>query len=169
MIHCTLCRKDKPADDFAPSNVYQGTTGQCRSCMTLYRALRAQGTHDAKVAVRRAQDPVECRSCHQLKPCEEITPNHLVPTCFACDVKARAEAKRQNQAERRAELTPEEKAEASRAYRAGMRKDKCAVCGTSMQGHGVCVTCEECIEVLGGLEGLRRAVKAERYLSEKRG
>lgn len=57
-------------------------------------------------------------------------------------------------------------AEEARAHRANIKEGLCAVCGTSIQGRGVCVTCEECIEVLGGLEGLKRAVRAVRYLSD---
>jgi hypothetical protein len=63
--------------------------------------------------------------------------------------------------------TNEELAAEARAYRAGMRKYKCAVCGIRIgqEDGGLCDTCQECVDVLGGLEGLKRAVRAVRYLT----
>jgi hypothetical protein len=48
-----------------------------------------------------------------------------------------------------------------------MRKDTCAVCGGAVQGYGICPHCEEHVRMLGGLEGLKRAVRAVRYLQKK--
>jgi hypothetical protein len=36
-----------------------------------------------------------------------------------------------------------------------------------MQGYGICFHCEEHVRMLGGLEGLKRAVRAVRYLQKK--
>jgi hypothetical protein len=59
------------------------------------------------------------------------------------------------------------KADEMAAYKAGMRKDSCAVCGTAIDGVGICVTCVECIDALGGLDGLKRAVRATRFMQQK--
>lgn len=53
-----------------------------------------------------------------------------------------------------------------RAQRAGMRKGKCAICGGYVEGTGICYSCQEHVRLLGGLEGLKRAVRAVRYLEE---
>ncbi len=112
-------------------------------------------------------DTRRCARCKEVKPLEDFNLDRKNQGrgyyCKPC--------KAEDARERRAAMDPEQLAtqqrEGSKAYRAGMRKDKCAVCGTAIQGHGVCVTCEECIEVLGGLEGLKRAVRAVRYMTEK--
>ncbi|MCX4547291.1 hypothetical protein [Streptomyces sp. NBC_01500] len=57
-----------------------------------------------------------------------------------------------------------------RAYRAGVRENKCAICALPIKAReGICETCTECVEVLGGLAGLKRAVRAVRYLGEAQG
>jgi hypothetical protein len=58
-------------------------------------------------------------------------------------------------------------AEQQRAYRAGMRVDKCAVCGGYVTGYGICYVCQEYIRLLGGLEGLKRAARAVKYLNDE--
>ncbi|MCF3174800.1 hypothetical protein IPZ61_15925 [Streptomyces sioyaensis] len=79
-----------------------------------------------------------------------------------------AVCKNERMREHRASLGPQVIADKSRKYRAGMRVNKCAICGTSIkEREGICVTCEECVEVLGGLDGLKRAVRAVRYLGGK--
>lgn len=103
-----------------------------------------------------------CTKCGEAKPNSHFGPNRERPdglTSWCRQCRAASEL------ERKAEMPAEEKAEAARAFRAGIRQDRCAVCGTSMKGRGVCVTCQECIEVLGGLEGLKAAVRAVRYLT----
>jgi hypothetical protein len=50
------------------------------------------------------------------------------------------------------------------AYRAGIRKGKCAVCASAIEGEGLCSRCQAAVYVLGDLEGLKRAVKAVKYL-----
>jgi hypothetical protein len=47
-----------------------------------------------------------------------------------------------------------------------MRVDKCAVCGGYVTGYGICYVCQEYIRLLGGLEGLKRAARAVKYLGE---
>lgn len=108
-----------------------------------------------------------CTKCHQSKPLAEFPPDNRrkggrQSQCRKCKAK--------DQAERRSEQTAEEKAEAQAAYRAGMRDFRCAICGTPISDqHGICVTCQECVDVLGGLEGVRKAVRAVRYLTERAG
>lgn len=107
-------------------------------------------------------DSKKCTRCGVVKPLTEFSPEkggRRASHCKAC--KAAAEA------ERKAQMTPEEKADAQAAYRAGIREGRCAVCGTSIEGRGICVTCQECVDVLGGLEGLKRAVSAVRYLTTR--
>ncbi|MFI2187982.1 hypothetical protein [Streptomyces sioyaensis] len=106
----------------------------------------------------------KCRTCHKVKALEDFPlrkdaksgHDSQCKECLAADTRRR-----------RAGLSLEERAEEARAFRAGMRKDKCAICGTRIQGQGICVTCEECVEVLGGLDGLKKAVRAVRYLTGK--
>ncbi|MFF8942830.1 hypothetical protein ACF1A5_11260 [Streptomyces sp. NPDC014864] len=59
------------------------------------------------------------------------------------------------------------KAGEMRAYKAGFRKDRCAVCADKVEGHGICPRCLEAIRVLGDSpEALKRAAKALAYLRE---
>jgi hypothetical protein len=67
----------------------------------------------------------------------------------------------------RAATPAEEKAAAQAAYRAGMRKDKCAICRGPIEGYGICGACEDHVRALGGLDGLKQAVRAVRYLQEE--
>lgn len=55
-------------------------------------------------------------------------------------------------------------AEQQRAFRAGIRKGKCAICSSAIYGQGICGRCKALVEELGGLEGLKQAVRAVRYL-----
>jgi hypothetical protein len=96
----------------------------------------------------------ECTKCGRVKPLDDFSPR--AARCKEC----RAAHKR----ERQKEIPPEERNKSVAAFRAGLRKDMCAVCRTGIKGTGICVTCAECVEVLGGLEGLKRAVKAVRFL-----
>jgi hypothetical protein len=67
----------------------------------------------------------------------------------------------------RSETPLEELAAKQAAYRAGMRKDKCAICGGPIEGQGICMRCEGHVMALGGLEGLKQAVRAVRYLQSE--
>lgn len=59
------------------------------------------------------------------------------------------------------------KADAMNAYRAGIRKDKCATCGTALVGHGICDDCMLAIGRLGGTpDALKLAAKALKYLQQ---
>ena len=59
------------------------------------------------------------------------------------------------------------KASEMAAYRAGIRKDKCAVCASAIVGHGICDDCMLAIGRLGGTpEDLKRAAKALKWLQE---
>lgn len=80
-------------------------------------------------------------------------------TCNAC----KAERTRSY----KATIAPEDKAEAQRAYRAGVRQNKCAVCGDAISGLGICDRCAGHIAGLGGLDGLKQAVRAVRYIDGK--
>jgi hypothetical protein len=105
-----------------------------------------------------------CTKCGEVKPLAEFPFRHKETgqrhsACRAC----RAEWARDN---RTAETLEERRAHMS-AYRAGMRKDTCAVCGGAVQGYGICPHCEEHVRMLGGLEGLKRAVRAVRYLQKQ--
>ena len=105
-----------------------------------------------------------CTRCKRTKELSEFPndPKHndgKASHCYPCRAK--------DQAERRERMTPEEKADAQAAYRAGIRQGRCAVCGTSISGQGICDTCQECVDVLGGLEGLKKAVRAVRYLTTR--
>jgi hypothetical protein len=113
-------------------------------------------------------DTRQCARCKEVKPLEDFPRegNKARGRGYSCKP-CKAEATREARAAMDPEQLATQRREGSKAYRAGMRQDKCAVCGTSIQGHGVCVTCEECIDVLGGLEGLKRAVRAVRYMTEK--
>lgn len=107
-----------------------------------------------------------CIHCHKAKPVDDFQHSDtasggLRNVCRDCYL----EQKRRYQARMRNEVSPEEKAEAARAYRAGMRKDKCAVCGSAIEGHGICEQCAEAVTTLGGLEGLKKAVRAVRHLT----
>lgn len=106
----------------------------------------------------------ECSTCRQTKPLEAFSTNPSTPTgieyrCKACKAKA--------EQERRKGIPAEDKAEVARAFRAGMRKDKCAVCRAEIQGHGICDSCADAVETLGGLEGLKQAARAVKYLTSE--
>ena len=102
-----------------------------------------------------------CTKCGEEKPLEDFAKHRRGAeghrrTCKACQ---RADAR-----EYRATIAPEDRAEAQRAYRAGIRQDRCAVCQGEIEGQGLCGDCEEAVKALGGLPGLKQAVRAVRYL-----
>lgn len=106
-----------------------------------------------------------CTKCGESKPLSEFSPDKGVSDGHASWCRR---CKADVQAAVMATVPAEDKAAAARAYRAGMRKHKCAVCGVKIKQEdgGLCDMCQECVDVLGGLEGLKRAVRAVRYLSE---
>lgn len=107
----------------------------------------------------------ECTKCGKVKPDAE----------FSRDNSRRAGRKSQcsrchaaYQRQRRNTLPSEVKAEQMAAYRAGMRANRCAVCGGAIEGEGMCVACVTAIGVLGGdEESLKRAARAVKYLHAK--
>lgn len=105
-----------------------------------------------------------CTKCEETKPLADFSrdparSDGLSSWCKPC----RAEA----QAERRAVTTPEQRAAAMRAYKAGFRKDKCATCGNPVEGLGVCEPCRAAMKQLGDSpEALKLAAKALKWLQE---
>lgn len=164
MIHCTLCQHDKARSEFADSQVHAGTSGQCKSCMVLYREAIGEGVANPAQHVRNALPPVECSVCGKTKPTREFTPRAPVATCVECWEGDRKARQAESMRKLRAATPAEEKARAQAAFRAGMRKDKCAICGHPIEGHGICDSCDDAVHVLGGLDGLKQAVRAVRYL-----
>lgn len=67
----------------------------------------------------------------------------------------------------RAGVPSDVKADQQAAWRAGLRKDKCAICAKPIGGLGICEDCADHVEALGGLEGLKQAVRAVRYLTKE--
>lgn len=105
----------------------------------------------------------QCWTCKEAKPLEAFNrdaaqPSGLSSQCKACHTRY--------ERERRRNIPAEDKAEAMRAYRAGMRKDRCAICKAAIEGHGICDRCANAVAILGGLDGLKQAVRAWRYLNE---
>jgi hypothetical protein len=105
--------------------------------------------------------------CGTEKPATEFSPYASVATCNDDWAEAQAERKRQHMRDQRAEKTPEEKAAGQAAWRAGIRKDKCAVCASVIEGQGLCLDCRDLVDALGGLDGIKRAVKAVRWLESQ--
>lgn len=102
-----------------------------------------------------------CNTCKEVKPLGEFPRSAGQPEghgyqCKACKAAATKE--------RRADTPAEVLAEQQKAFRAGIRVDKCAICGEAIEGRGICLDCRDLVEALGGLEGLKRAVRAVRYL-----
>lgn len=167
MIHCTICQHDKPRSEFADSEVRNETTGWCKSCMVLYREAVRLGVRDPAQHVRNALPPIECSKCGETRPTREFAPGAPVATCATCWDGGKGERRRESMRKLRSETPLEELAAKQAAYRAGMRKDKCAICGGPIEGQGICMRCEGHVMALGGLEGLKQAVRAVRYLQSE--
>lgn len=109
----------------------------------------------------------ECIKCHQVKPLDEFRQNDTASdgignVCEACYVTQ----KRDGAAARRAAQSPEERNAEMAAYRAGIRKTTCAVCGGA-ESEPLCEGCRTAIRALGGTEAaLKKAAKVVRYLGE---
>jgi hypothetical protein len=88
-------------------------------------------------------DTRPCPGCGEAKPAEDFVADGTHYRCREC---------------RRRDAV---------AYRAGMRKDACAVCARPIVGDGICQRCWEAIRELGGLDGLKRAARAVKYVQEK--
>lgn len=57
------------------------------------------------------------------------------------------------------------KADEMQAYKAGIRKDRCAVCAGPISGLGICSRCMDAIRVLGGSpDALKGAAKALKWV-----
>lgn len=108
-------------------------------------------------------DTRKCNRCGEVKPLDDFPLRSGAYRGHGYHCKpCHAEQAR----ERRKYIPASDKAEAQKAFRAGVRKDKCAICRTAIEGHGICDQCAEAVEMLGGLEGLKQAVRAVRYLGE---
>jgi len=105
----------------------------------------------------------QCRTCRADKPLSDFSANETSATGYSHQCK---DCKAAETRARRKNIPAEDKAESMRAYRAGIRKDKCAVCGSTISGHGICDQCADAVATLGGLAGLKQAVRAVRYLVE---
>lgn len=104
-----------------------------------------------------------CRVCREVKPLTAFAltgkGDQREQRCKECKALALREA--------RAEQSQDERNAAQAAYRAGMRKDRCAVCASTIEGHGICPRCMDAIKVLGGRpDDLKRAAKALAYLTK---
>lgn len=105
-----------------------------------------------------------CTQCAKVKPLKDFGVDKRMKdgrksSCNTC--------KAEKMRELRTDLDKEAHNAEMAAYRAGMRKDKCALCATPIEGYGICTRCEGAVVVLGGLDGLKRAVKAVRYLESQ--
>lgn len=107
----------------------------------------------------------ECIKCHVTKPLAEFRQNagasdgvgNVCQTCYMAQ-------KREAQSAHRAAQTPEERNAEMAAYRAGIRKATCAVCGAQTPDP-LCSPCLTAIRALGGTEAaLKRAAKVVKYL-----
>lgn len=145
MKTCDTCGEAKALDAFpADGRTKDGHSKTCEACST--------------VAARR------CNVCDVVKPIEAFAANAGEKsgrgyTCKAC--------KADKQREYHAGVAPEDKAEAAKAFRAGIRQGKCAICADAISGTGICSRCKAAVHVLGGLEGLKQAVRAVRYLERE--
>jgi hypothetical protein len=100
-----------------------------------------------------------CTGCGEFKAASEFSKRSDGQPRSECK-----ECRAAKQRKREAEVPAEVKARQMAAYRAGIRKDKCAVCGSAIEGEGLCSRCRAAVFVLGDLEGLKRAVKVVKYL-----
>jgi hypothetical protein len=84
----------------------------------------------------------ECPRCGGSKPSSEFTQGRW-DICYDC------------------------KASAQRRHNAGLRLNKCPTCGSTVEGYDICSRCHAAIKQLGGtVDGLKRAVRAWRWLQE---
>jgi hypothetical protein len=136
--------------------------------MVLYRTHLGL-VDDPAQAVRNsgALPPVECSVCGMVKPVSRFAPTAKVATCKGCWEAGRKERNAHTMRTLRAATPHEEKAAKQAAFRAGMRKDKCAICRGPIEGYGICDVCEGHVSALGGLDGLKQAVRAVRYLQSE--
>lgn len=84
--------------------------------------------------------------------------------------KEQKERKAKGQRDRVAKLTAEQpdwNTRHTRAHRAGIRVDKCALCRAPIPGRGICDRCQAAVDVLGGTEeSLKAAVRAVRWITK---
>lgn len=105
-----------------------------------------------------------CTRCKVVKPFSEFSPSGRNPGGLSSWCK---ECRAEDQRDRKARTPAEERNAQMRAYKAGMRKDKCGTCGAVISGLGVCGDCREAMDQLGGtVDSLKMAVKALRWLEE---
>ena len=106
-----------------------------------------------------------CARCRQTKPLEDfpLSPKEPEGRGYRCK-----ECKAAVMRDVRAEQPREERNAQMQAYKAGMRKDKCALCGSAVDGYGICDSCMAAIKVLGDSpEALKRAAKALKWVQEQ--
>lgn len=110
-------------------------------------------------------DTRKCYTCQEEKPLEDfplsgsanVGGGHTYQ-CKSC----KAADRRETQAAK----TPEERNADMAAYRAGIRKATCAVCGAP-EPADLCEGCRTAIRALGGTsDALKRAAKLVKYLGE---
>jgi hypothetical protein len=114
-------------------------------------------------------DTRQCARCKKVKPLEDfaLARKRTKGRDYNCKP-CKAEITRERRAAMDPDQLAEQRRESSKAYRAGMRENSCAICRTTIKARqGICEGCAEHVEALGGLEGLKQAVRAVRYLSGK--
>lgn len=104
-----------------------------------------------------------CNKCGEEKPLTDFALSNKRTDGRSSDCKTCRAAQMR---ERRQQVAPDVHNTRQAAFRAGMRKDKCAVCSGAISGEGICDACLGHIRALGGTEAdLKRAAKAVKYLA----
>ncbi|WP_329544706.1 hypothetical protein OG548_08310 [Streptomyces sp. NBC_01356] len=110
-------------------------------------------------------DNKQCTKCKETKPRSEFSANPQATDGLQSQCK---ECKAEAQRDRRKDEPKEVHNAKMQAYKAGMRKDKCACCGSPIEGHGICPRCMDAIKVLGGSPAtLKQAAKALKWVQEQ--
>jgi hypothetical protein len=147
---CTKCKETKPLDLFHKHpTTKDGRTSRCRQCRSDAAKQRAKNmTPEEKERRSVARAQTRKQRLENMSPKEK----ELHKSANA----DRAQRFRDRQLQDGPRLA---------AYRAGMRKDRCAICATPIDGEGICGPCRTCCTLLGGTEGLKKAARAWRYLN----
>ena len=106
-----------------------------------------------------------CTKCGEVKPLEDFPADSSRTAGYQSECKVcKASAAR----DRRAQTPREVQNARMQAYKAGMRKDKCALCASEIQGLGICESCMSAIKALGDSpEALKKAAKALKWVQEQ--
>lgn len=103
----------------------------------------------------------KCYACKQEKPLDAFPLKGAGQRSYECKA-----CKAAQQREKRSHMTQDERNAEMAAYRAGIRKATCAVCGGA-ETEPLCTGCRTAIRALGGTEAaLKRAAKVVHYLGE---